>query len=473
MSVNDVIVIAAVVLAAASLGWWFFGPKPAAEAAEAGGAQEIRVRVRGGYTPSRIHARPGVPVRLVFDRQESGDCTSRVVFPDLGVSADLPAFTETAVELPAQPAGEYGFACGMNMIHGLLTVDGKAGRAGAAPAGDGASSGQAGPALAALGGMGMLHGVIGATGDAPAAAGSGAARHGGPCPARGGGGTGGGGPPAPPGGRGAGGLAADTPPHPDAPRPPAHAHLGRPGGDAELGEQAAEQRVGAVGVDDEPGVDPHRPVLADRHRVGVGVPAEAVLRLVQGHVIGALPVLLALVLGYFMFYGGVREVFVGIVTLSVTLVFETFMAQTAGPEWAIGEARLNGFNGMSGMPPLTIAVGGTDFIFDGPSFFWLLLVLAVCTYLALRILLNSRFGNVLVAIRENPERAEMLGYNVRRYQLAAFAIGGFLAGVLFDADPLDEFFDISTWITAIVGAIALLLVYRMVVGRRGVARSGV
>ena len=52
-------------------------------------------------------------------------------------------------------------------------------------------------------------------------------------------------------------------------------------------------------------------------------------------------------------------------------------------------------------------------------------------------------------------------------------IGGFLAGVLFDADPLDEFFDISTWITAIVGAIALLLIYRMVIGRRRVARSGI
>ena len=45
---------------------------------------------------------------------------------------------------------------------------------------------------------------------------------------------------------------------------------------------------------------------------------------------------LAVVLGYFMFYGGVRDVFVGIVTLSITLVFETFMAQTAGPEWRIG-----------------------------------------------------------------------------------------------------------------------------------------
>ena len=44
-------------------------------------------------------------------------------------------------------------------------------------------------------------------------------------------------------------------------------------------------------------------------------------------------------------------------------------------------------------------------------------------------------------------------------------IGGLLAGVLFDADPLDEFFDISTWLTAIVGAIILLVIYRMVAGR--------
>jgi uncharacterized membrane protein YeaQ/YmgE (transglycosylase-associated protein family) len=45
-------------------------------------------------------------------------------------------------------------------------------------------------------------------------------------------------------------------------------------------------------------------------------------------------------------------------------------------------------------------------------------------------------------------------------------LGGFLAGVLFDAEPLDEFFDISTWLTAIVGAIVLLLIYRVVVSRR-------
>ena len=95
-----------------------------------------------------------------------------------------------------------------------------------------------------------------------------------------------------------------------------------------------------------------------------------------------LPIVLAVVLGYFMFYGGVRDVFVGIVTLSITLVFETFMAQTAGPEWTIGSARLNGFNGMSNMPPLTFPWGESPIIFDGPAFFWLVLALVVLVYLA-------------------------------------------------------------------------------------------
>ena len=46
-------------------------------------------------------------------------------------------------------------------------------------------------------------------------------------------------------------------------------------------------------------------------------------------------------------------------------------------------------------------------------------------------------------------------------------LGGFIAAALFDAHPLDEFFDISTWLTAIVGAIVLLVLYRFVVARRG------
>jgi uncharacterized membrane protein YeaQ/YmgE (transglycosylase-associated protein family) len=46
-------------------------------------------------------------------------------------------------------------------------------------------------------------------------------------------------------------------------------------------------------------------------------------------------------------------------------------------------------------------------------------------------------------------------------------LGGFLAGALFGADPMDEFFDISTWLTAIVGSIILLALYRLVANRGG------
>ena len=50
--------------------------------------------------------------------------------------------------------------------------------------------------------------------------------------------------------------------------------------------------------------------------------------------------------------------------------------------------------------------------------------------------------------------------------VAGALIGGFLAGALFNADPMDEFFDISTWLTAIVGSIVLLLIYRLFTGRQ-------
>ena len=44
-------------------------------------------------------------------------------------------------------------------------------------------------------------------------------------------------------------------------------------------------------------------------------------------------------------------------------------------------------------------------------------------------------------------------------------LGGFLAAAIFDAHPLDEFFDISTWVTAIIGSIILLALYRLVANR--------
>jgi uncharacterized membrane protein YeaQ/YmgE (transglycosylase-associated protein family) len=50
--------------------------------------------------------------------------------------------------------------------------------------------------------------------------------------------------------------------------------------------------------------------------------------------------------------------------------------------------------------------------------------------------------------------------------VAGALVGGFLAAALFNAHPLDDFFDISTWITAIIGSVILLVAYRMIVGGR-------
>lgn len=138
----------------------------------------------------------------------------------------------------------------------------------------------------------------------------------------------------------------------------------------------------------------------------------------------AIGTLSAAILGYFMFYGGVRDVYVTIMTLVVALVLNTFMGQTAGSEWAIGSARLGGFNGMTNIPNLTVGV-----VFQTVGFYYAVLFALVGTYLGLRVLLNSSFGMTMVAVREDEERTETFGYNIAFIKLVVFTIGGGLAAL--------------------------------------------
>lgn len=152
-------------------------------------------------------------------------------------------------------------------------------------------------------------------------------------------------------------------------------------------------------------------------------PVAAVIAVVAGGVIAG-------ILGYFIFYGGVNDNFVSLLMLAFTLVLETFMAQTAGPEWRVGKAALGGFNGMNTIPPLAIG----SFTVTGLSLFYLVLILLLSTYLFLKWLIQSRWGYGLMALRENRVRAETFGYNVRFMQCQVFALGGCLAalsGVLY------------------------------------------
>jgi P-type Cu+ transporter len=123
MGVVEIVVTSAAALLSGVLAWFFFGPKEVQEAELRGAVQEIEIAVRGGYSPDLIRVQRGVPVRLIFNRQENSDCSSRVVFPDFQVSKTLAAFGRTAVEFTPEASGEFGFVCGMNMLHGTVIVD--------------------------------------------------------------------------------------------------------------------------------------------------------------------------------------------------------------------------------------------------------------------------------------------------------------------------------------------------------------
>jgi ABC-type branched-subunit amino acid transport system permease subunit len=142
----------------------------------------------------------------------------------------------------------------------------------------------------------------------------------------------------------------------------------------------------------------------------------------------ALPAALAAGLGYFMFYARISDVYVGAITLTVTLIFYNCINSTAGPEYHIGEALLGGFNGIPNIPSLNIPFRPDDTL-DPEGMFLLSMGLLLVVYFALHGLLATRFGRVLVAIRENEQRVEFLGYDARLHKLLAFSIGGGLAGL--------------------------------------------
>ena len=80
------------------------------------------MRVLGGYAPNTILAEAGVPLRVVFLREESAPCSEQVVVPAFGKSATLPPREKVAVDLLPDKPGEYEFTCAMGALRGKLVV---------------------------------------------------------------------------------------------------------------------------------------------------------------------------------------------------------------------------------------------------------------------------------------------------------------------------------------------------------------
>ncbi len=142
----------------------------------------------------------------------------------------------------------------------------------------------------------------------------------------------------------------------------------------------------------------------------------------------AVPALVAAALGYVMFYGRISDVYMGAITLTLTLILFNFVNSTAGDQWRVGAAPLGGFNGIPSTPPLNLP-GDPGNPLPPEWIFAIAVVSLLICYILAKLILRARFGRVIVAIRENERRAELLGYDVRAYKLGIFVIGGAMAGL--------------------------------------------
>ena len=140
------------------------------------------------------------------------------------------------------------------------------------------------------------------------------------------------------------------------------------------------------------------------------------------------PAFVAAVIGAMMFYGRISDVYLGVITLVVTLILFKFMSATAGEAYRIGAARLGGFNGIPAFPILNVPGDPSTTIYGVPFYYVVVCCLLGC-YLIARWVLASAFGRILIGIRENETRAELLGYNVPALKTAIFTLCAAMAGL--------------------------------------------
>jgi hypothetical protein len=84
--------------------------------------QEVTIVVQGGYQPSEVTLKQGVPARLRFVRKDTGGCADVLRIPDFGIEQALPGLKETVVSFVPDKPGTFPFTCGMRMMKGTLVV---------------------------------------------------------------------------------------------------------------------------------------------------------------------------------------------------------------------------------------------------------------------------------------------------------------------------------------------------------------
>lgn len=130
-----------------------------------------------------------------------------------------------------------------------------------------------------------------------------------------------------------------------------------------------------------------------------------------------IPALLAAIVGYFIFKSKVSGVYFAIITLALAKLMSMLVINL--------QAYTGGSNGLMGLPRPPI-LGETMSL---TTYYYFVLLIAVCVYLFARWLTRSHFGKVIRATRENEGRISFLSYNPANFKIFMFTISGFLCGL--------------------------------------------
>jgi plastocyanin len=97
-------------------------PAPAAAAATDNDGRRVAIEAnKDGYTPAKIPGKPGEKLVLEFTRTFDADCIAKLKTPD-GQTIELPMNKPVDVAVTVPQTGEVGFACGMDMFHGVVVA---------------------------------------------------------------------------------------------------------------------------------------------------------------------------------------------------------------------------------------------------------------------------------------------------------------------------------------------------------------
>ena len=132
----------------------------------------------------------------------------------------------------------------------------------------------------------------------------------------------------------------------------------------------------------------------------------------------ALPVALALVLGLIVFRKRIAGVFVSIITLALVLLVRLVLIDA--------QPLTNGFNGLTDLGTLTIL--GYQFDAYGRGTYYLIALSLALVLIGARMLVETRAGLILQAIRDDQNRVRYLGFDVPVYQIFFFTVSAGIAG---------------------------------------------